>query len=160
MKNKVFLCFAVFLCFGATGLKAQTQNIVSELETPKAGEGTVRVVCDPKIIELLGTPATSLRPYEEENFAGKSVGYRIQIYMDNTPKAKNEALRIESLFNEAFPDLGTYVRYNAPNWKALVGDFRTKEEAEMFKQKIQSALPEFGKEMYVVPSRINFPTPK
>jgi hypothetical protein len=161
MKSKFFLWFAAFFCFWAISLKVQAQNIISELETSRTGEGTVHIVCDPKIIELLGTPVTSLRLSEDENSAARGiVGYRIQIYMDNSSKAKNEAIRIESLFNETFPDVGTYVRYNAPNWKVLVGDFRTKEEAVAFEQSIRNSLPEFGKEMYVVPSRINLPVQK
>jgi hypothetical protein len=142
----------------------KAQNIITDLETPKAGEGTVRIVCDSKIIELLGTPTSSPRSSESvsgnENGYIKATGYRIQIYMDNSPKARNEVSRIQSLFNGTFPNVGTYVSYNAPNWRVLVGDFRTKEEADTFKQNIQSSLPELGKEMYTVPSRINLPIQK
>ena len=161
MRNKFFICIAALSCFSAMGLKAQ--NMITDLETSKAGEGTVRITCDPKINELLGTPTSSPRPSESisgsEN-ASKSIGYRIQIYMDNSPKAKNEVTRIQSLFNGTFPDVGTYVNYNAPNWRVFVGDFRTKDEANAFKQNIQNSLPELGREMYIVPSRINLPVQK
>jgi hypothetical protein len=159
--SKFFLWIVVFCCFWAISLKMEAQNIISELETSTAGEGTIRIVCDPKIIELLGTPAASSRPSESVSAAGdessvaRAIGYRIQVYMDNSPKAKNETVHIESLLNETFPDTGTYVIYSAPNWKVLVGDFRTKEEAIIFQQTIQSSLPGLGKEMYVIPSRIN-----
>jgi len=159
MKDKFFLWFTVLFCFSTISMKAKAQNIITDLETSKAGEGTVHIVCDPKIIELLGKPSASPRPSESasgnENVSVRAVGYRIQIYMDNSPKAKNEVVRIQSLFNETFPDVGTYVSYNAPNWRVLVGDFRTKEEADTFKQSIQSSLPELGREMYTVSSRIN-----
>jgi hypothetical protein len=166
MRSKLFLWIAVFCCFGAISLKVEAQNIISELETSKAGEGTIRIVCDPKIIGLLGMPATSSYPSEsvpaggDESSVARAIGYRIQVYMDNSPKAKNEAIRIESLFNETFPDTGTYVIYSAPNWKVLAGDFRTKEEAVIFQQTIQSSLPELKKEMYIIPSRINLPVQK
>jgi len=159
MRNQIFLCIAVLFCFLATSLKAQ--NIIIDLETSKVGEGTIHITCDPKIIELLGTPAVSPRPSESvqgnENTTVKTTGYRIQIYMDNSPKARNEVSRIQSLFNGTFPNVGTYVSYNAPNWRVLVGDFRTKEEAETFKQNIQNSLPELGREMYTVPSKIILP---
>ncbi|MDR2622344.1 MAG: SPOR domain-containing protein [Dysgonamonadaceae bacterium] len=143
----------------------EAQNIISELETSKAGEGTIRVVCDAEINALLGTPAVSSHPSESGLAPGdesvtKVVGYRIQIYMDNSPKAKNEAIRIENLFNETFPEIGVYVIYNAPNWKVVVGDFRTREEAVILQHTIQSSLPELGKEMYIIPSRINLPVQK
>jgi len=164
MKNKSFLWIVVLFCFSATGLKAQ--NIVTDLETSKAGEGTVHITCDPKIIELLGTPTASPRPSESvsvsrnENGSVRGVGYRIQVYMDNSPKAKNEVTRIENLFSGAFPDVRTYVNYNAPNWRVFVGDFQTKDEADAFKQNIRNSLPELGREMYVVPSKINLSVQK
>ena len=162
MKSKFFVWITVLFCFSITGLKAQ--NIITDLETSKTGEGTVHITCDPKIIELLGTPTTSPRPSEpvsgNENGSSRAVGYRIQIYMDNSPKARNEVTRIESLFNETFPDIRTYVSYNAPNWRVLVGDFQTKEEATSFQQRIQNSLPRLSREMYIVPSRINLPVQK
>ena len=155
MRSKFFLCITVLFCFSVISLKAQ--NIITDLETSKTGEGTVHITCDPKIIELLGTPTSSPRPSESvsgnEN-GSKGIGYRIQIYMDNSPKAKNEVVRIQRLFNETFPNIETYVSYNAPNWRVLVGDFRTREEANAFKQSIQNSLPEFKKELSIVPSRI------
>ena len=157
MKNKILI--VVLLCFSAIGL-VKAQNIITDLETPKAGEGTVHITCDSKIIALLGTPTTSPRPSEPENASARGVGYRIQIYMDNSPKAKNEVTRIENLFSGTFPNVGTYVSYNAPNWRVFVGDFRTKEEANAFKQNIHNSLPELGREMYVVPSRINLSVEK
>jgi len=164
MRKNFFLWVAVLFCFSATSLKAKAQNIITDLETSKAGEGTVRIICDSKIIELLGTPTASPRPAESvsgnENGSTKAVGYRIQIYMDNSPKAKNEVTRIQSLFNGTFPDVGTYVSYNAPNWRVFVGDFQTKDEADAFKQSIQRSLPELGREMYIVPSKINLPVQK
>jgi len=154
MWNKFFTCLVALFCFSSISPKVAAQNIITDLETPKAGQGTVQIICDPKINELLGTPTSSSRASESENGSVKSVGYRIQVYMDNSPRAKNEVIRIQSLFSETFPSVGTYVSYNAPNWRVLVGDFRTREEANAFKQSIQNSLPEFKKELSIVPSRI------
>jgi hypothetical protein len=155
-KSRFFLLFAIGCCFWTAGPKAEAQNIISDLETSKAGEGTVNIVCDPEIIELLGTPTSATPPeVSDETQTVKLNGYRIQVYMDNSPKAKNEVSLIAGLVNEVFPEVATYVRYSAPNWRVLAGDFQTREEAVFFKQILQSSLPEFGKEMYVIPSKIN-----
>ena len=161
IKSRFFLLYAIGCCFWTAGPKAEAQNIISDLETSKAGEGTVGVVCDPEIIELLGTP-TSTTPPEvgDETQTVKLNGYRIQVYMDNSPKARTEVVQVGSLVNEAFPEIAVYIRYSAPNWRVLAGDFQTKEEAEIFKQIIQNSLPKFGKEMYVIPSKINSSVPK
>jgi hypothetical protein len=161
MKSNIFLCFVLLCCFGISR-KAEAQNIISDLETPKEGEGTIRIVCAAKIINMLGTPTLAAPPevIDETINMAKLTGYRIQIYMDNSQRARTEAARIAGLMNETFPEVATYVRYYAPNWKVLVGDFHTKEEAESFKQVIHRYLPELQKEMYIIASKINFSAPK
>jgi hypothetical protein len=158
IQNKFFTSLAVFCCFLTAVPKADAQTIISDLETSKAGEGAVRIVCDPKIIELLGKPTSSPPPeINDETQPVKLTGYRIQIFMDNSQGARTEAARIVGLMNETFPKIPTYVRYNAPNWRVLIGDFLTKEEADTFRQTMQRSLPGVIKEVYIIPSKINPP---
>jgi hypothetical protein len=160
MRNNIFLCVAALFCFWAISPKIEAQNIISDLETSKEDEGTVYIVCDPKIINLLGTPTSAIPPeVDDEIQTVRLNGYRIQVYMDNSQRARSETSQVVSLMNETFPEIATYVTYNAPNWRVLVGDFQTKEEADNFRHVIQSSLPELGKEMYIIPSKINSSIP-
>jgi hypothetical protein len=128
-------------------------NIIHDLESHVQGEGIIQIEVDSKITNLLGTP--SHKQGMEENTITKISGYRIQIFMSNNARtARNEAAHKESLIREIFPELATYIDYQAPNWKLLAGDFMSKEEAGLFKQKIQKAFPEFGKELYIVADKI------
>ncbi|MDR3339477.1 MAG: SPOR domain-containing protein [Candidatus Symbiothrix sp.] len=131
-------------------------NIIQDLETHVPGQGLISIRSDSKITNLLGSPLQQVNV--DENSYTKVNGFRIQVFMSNNPRtARNEANHKESQIREIFPELATYVNYEAPNWKLLAGDFMTKEEAGVFRQKIQKAFPEFGKEIYTVSCKINVP---
>ena len=53
-------------------------------------------------------------------------GFRIQIYYGNETKARS----LQSKFKVNFPDLYTKLDYDKPDWKVLVGNYKTKLEAD------------------------------
>jgi hypothetical protein len=54
-------------------------------------------------------------------------GFRIQLFYGSEVKAKTEL----KSFNIQFPNIKTYIDYSSPpNWKSLVGDYKTKLEAD------------------------------
>ena len=69
-------------------------------------------------------------------------GYRIQIKNTTTHKNAN-ALRAR--FSRDFPELKSYLRYNAPYYKIRIGDYLTKLEAQKdlleIKKKYKGAYP-------------------
>jgi len=157
--------FILFLLFISgtyfSGIQAQVKQvtIIDELEKNVPGEGFIRVISDPKITDLIGllSPEVSV---DEKNYV-KTNGYRIQVFMSNDPRtARREIKDKGTLIKEFFYEIATYEGYISPNWKLLVGDFLTKEEAEVFRQKLQKSIPELGKEMYVVPDKVNIPIQK
>jgi hypothetical protein len=151
MNRKFFIILAFFVCCFSV---VQAQTIVNELERETQGEGTIKIATDPKITELLGTP--SVLDETKENNSMKVSGYRIQVFMGNNhKKSKEEALHRQHIIKDNFPEIGTYVRYEAPNWKVFAGDFIAKEEAEVFKKNMLKIFPELGKEMYIVSDKIN-----
>ena len=161
MKYKliIFLLFASGFYFSEIQAQVKQVTIIEELEKNVPGEGVVRIISDPKITDLVGllSPEISV---DKENFA-ETNGFRIQVFMSNDRRtARNEVKDKGSLIKEVFPEIAPYERYTAPNWKLLVGDFLTKEEAEVFRQKLQKSIPELGKEMYVVSDKINIPIHK
>jgi hypothetical protein len=136
-------------------MQAQTTgSIISALQSNGSGSnGTITIVSDPKISALIGRPSGN---GSNRGQVVKMNGFRIQVFMNNNPKtAKGEANQKESLIRNSFPEITTYLKYDAPNWKVLAGDFMTRDEADVFKQKIQKAFPAFGKEMYIISDKIN-----
>jgi hypothetical protein len=158
MKNKIFSAIALACCLWVATPTANTQNIINALETTTPGEGTVCVTCDPKIIKLLGVPTLAEPPaIVKRTPPANPNGYRVQVYMSNTQQAKKEAMQIVEKMNEAFPEVAAYTKYKAPYWRVLVGDFQEQKEAEIFKQTIRNSLPELGKEITIISSKINHP---
>jgi hypothetical protein len=136
----------------------QAQNIIDDLQsTTNASEGVIRIESDPAITALIGNPGNRMDPNKNYDFAERS-GYRIQVFMGNNPgKARSEATYKQAAIKEAFPDLPTYLSYDAPNWKLLAGDFITREEANLVKQQLQREFPQFGKEIYIIVDKIKIP---
>ena len=161
MKKKiiVFLLFAAGFCLSETQAQVKQATIIDNLETFGPGDGIIQITSDPKIIELIGivSPQTST---SEKSYV-KTGGFRIQVFMSNNSKtARGEMSNKVTLIKGTFPDVSVYTGYSAPNWKLLVGDFRTKEEAEVFKQKMLKSIPELGKEMYIVSDKVNIQVQK
>lgn len=102
MKNNTFLLFLfLFFIFGNLNFSAQNKTNSSE-----------------QIKELI----SKKRSYN--NTFG--YGYRIQIYYGNETKARS----LQNKFKITFPDVYTKLDYDKPDWKVLVGNYKTKLEAD------------------------------
>lgn len=130
-------------------------TIVDYLE--RKSEGRVTVVQPAALNERLKPKNGDTTNVGMKHFVSRElVGYRIQVFSDkNQRTAKNEALSKERSIKESFPELGTYITYNAPSWRLRVGDFRTREEAVAVLGILKEAFPGYASEMIVVVDRIN-----
>lgn len=66
-------------------------------------------------------------------------GYRIQIFSSSNNKW--DAVQAKSEFLKAFPDIKSYLVYQAPNFKVRVGDFLDRLEANQQLILIQESFP-------------------
>jgi hypothetical protein len=78
---------------------------------------------------------------------GERPGFRIQIYLGQSSSASKSA---KTNFMYKFDDESAYRDYDSPNFKVLVGDFRTRLAAEGYLEKLKARYPG----AYVVPSLI------
>jgi hypothetical protein len=142
----------------AFSISLNAQNIIDDLQsTSNPSEGVIRIESDPAITALIGTPTGRFNPDGGYEYTERS-GFRIQVFMgNNAGSARSEANYRQSAIKELFPDLGVYLTYDAPNWKLVVGDCITREEANVIKQQLQQEFPRFGKEMYIIPDKIKVP---
>ena len=82
-------------------------------------------------------------------------GFRVQVFSSNVQRtAKNNAFRIEKQIRDAFPEQGVYVNYTSPFWKVRVGDFKTKLEAQIFRDQLVESFPNLKSEIYIVPEQL------
>jgi hypothetical protein len=160
MRYKFFIAVSLFV-LGLNTVQAQKTIVEALQSNSNPAEGIIHIECDPAITALLGTPGN--RPNTSSgtfDFVERS-GYRIQVFMGNDPStARSEAFSRQTSIRNAFPDIATYLSYEAPNWKLLAGDFLTREEAAVFKQQLQKEFSYFGKEMYIVVDKIKFSVEK
>lgn len=151
--NRIIYLIIFTLSFGQL-IKGQpvtnTKNypdIFQVITTHSVEQGKVTIQQDEKIKTLVN------RYVEFRRKDNKIPGYRIRIFSNSGQTARTKANAEKSKFNELYPDIVTYVEYEAPNFKVYVGDFRSKPDAFRAHKLISK---EF-KNAFVVPTKINLP---
>ena len=97
----------------------------------------------------------------EEKIAGAEgetheiAGFRVQIYSSNSQQtAKAEAPPPPPPPPEEDLEVEVHVLYTPPFWKVRLGDFRTRDEANLLKAEIIRRFPELQGDTYVVRDQI------
>lgn len=134
MRNFVLILFFVFS--GTLAVKSQSVK-----------PGHVEIVKDDRITTLLWK-------HKIINEKQKIYGWRVQIFFDSGNNSKSRAFSKKGLFMAKHPDVGSYMTFQSPNYKIRVGDFRTRMDAEGFKQQILGDFPD----AFVVKDEINYPS--
>ncbi len=80
-------------------------------------------------------------------------GFRVEIFFSSAMDALEQAKNKKVEFLSEYPDYVVNIKYDAPNFKVRVGDFRTKNEALKLHKKIEKSYPM----AFIVPDKINFP---
>ena len=91
--------------------------------------------------------------YVESNNGKTLSGYRIRVYYDNSPQARDRSESIAAMLKEQYPDMGVYRSFQSPNYKVLIGDFRSKDEA----LRVFNALRKVYPTAYIIKDAINYP---
>lgn len=164
MKKIPYILFFLLLIANVAGGSAQVSDVQATtifdgLQSPGLGKGKVIVNQSSAIQNMIGSrmSGANVEKTDTETFL-KVQGFRTQVFSGNNQrKSKDEAFRKEKEIKELFPDVPTYVTYNAPFWKLRVGDFRSHEEAYHMMRLLMNAFPSYGKEMYIVKEEIKIP---
>ncbi|HSV88980.1 MAG TPA: SPOR domain-containing protein [Bacteroidales bacterium] len=80
-------------------------------------------------------------------------GFRVQLSADSGAQSKLRTQRRKSEFDARFPEVGSYIIFDSPEFKLRVGNFRTRLDASRFLEKIARDYPA----AFIVVDRINFP---
>ena len=81
-------------------------------------------------------------------------GFRVQIYASNVQqRAKQEATELQQRI-ESQLDMPVYILSEPPFWKVRVGNFHTREEANVYKASLLNLFPELISSTYIVPDKI------
>lgn len=161
--NKVFLFFLT-ICLSSPVLLAQKQQgpIVKDLNTSKSGQGNVKIYQDEAIQYVVALRSDSMITRSDRDLSAateyvKVKGFRIQIFSgNNQSRSKNEALSKKAQIESAFPELEAFVTFHSPVWRLRVGNFTSREEAQVVLSEIKRRFPHF-REMSIVDAVINHP---
>ncbi len=132
--HKIF----ILLCciFGTTCAMAQDNTVASN--------GTVRVIKDSRVDALI-----KKQIYINTLAIRNQPGFRVQVISTNKRADANEA---KQKVMQLYPDVRTYLEFQAPYFKVRVGDYKTREDATELRDKLSSL---FSGGVFVVPSTIN-----
>ena len=93
---------------------------------------------------------TLLHILKEENIKKDGMdGYRVQIFQGT----KEEAYQVKARFISNHENVKAYIRFQSPDFRVRVGDFRTRSEAINLKNKIKNEFPG----AFMIEDIINFP---
>ncbi|MDR0428140.1 MAG: SPOR domain-containing protein [Dysgonamonadaceae bacterium] len=156
--SNIVVCFGLIFCFFVQAQAQESTTIIDYLQTDSSGsEGIILIESDSNITALIGKPNSSASVNENSGLL-ETTGYRLQIYMGNNPQnSRTEASARQSEIKKKYPEVSTYLNYDAPNWKLLAGDFTTREEASVFRQQLQKDFPQFGREIYIIVDKVKIP---
>ncbi|MFO7977668.1 MAG: hypothetical protein R6U64_03335 [Bacteroidales bacterium] len=141
------LSFLVVMIFVTAGL-AQDPAPDPE-QAPPAGLDSLKVAVkqDPKIEWLL-------KAHQQVLSRQRGIpGFRIQVHVESGNQSRVRIQNKKFEFEELFPQIHSYIVYDAPYFKLRVGDFRTRLEARKVWEQIAS---EYG-DAFIVVDEINPP---
>jgi hypothetical protein len=134
--NYFRILFLFFILFSSSSI--YSQNNISRQK--------VTVIEDPKIVLLV-------EKHIYLNEKQKISGWRVQIFFESGNNSKSRAYSKKGVFMTMYPGIGVYLMFQSPYYKVRVGDFRSRMDAEGFKQKLLGEFPD----AFVVKDEINFP---
>ena len=145
---KKHVLLPIFLLLILTNsVNCQVKSIFDEVEQNSPQEGKVQIIQEGNIKEIV-----EKHQWNRSKKRGIE-GYRIRIYSNSGPEAKNEFEVAKARFINLNFDVRTYEEFDYPFYKIYVGDFRTRSEAMYLLKKIEYQFPG----AFIVQKQINYP---
>lgn len=140
MKKLLFISISLLLIFVTTSFSQYTSSkqlaLITQLQRADSNHGQVQIIQDKRIDSLMVR-------YVARNYRKQTMpGFRIRIFSaNNQDNGRQRAYETKAKFISAFQGVEAYVIYETPDWKVLVGDFRSRTDAFHFKKQIDSMFP-------------------
>lgn len=142
--KKILLTLLLVLVSGAM-LRAQEFRVdtmkVSRVDSTLVGRNVLSVLGSGVTVNQSSAMRSALDRYVQNNANKKLSGYRIRVYFENGQNARARSEAIARSVSNAYPGMGVYRTFESPNFKVMVGDFRTKDEALKVYQSLKASYP-------------------
>ena len=123
------------------------KNIFDLLAKSSLTSGTVT-------IEQSAALKSAVARHISRNSSRRITGYRVRIFFDNSQNARQKSESVAGAFAAAYPGISIYRVYASPYFKVTVGDFRSRDEAQLFAQRLKGWFPS----AFLVKEHINYPS--
>jgi hypothetical protein len=139
------LIISLWISIPGYAQQSRRPAIINEITTQRPGEGKVEITQDRKIDDLM-------RKYIEFNAQKSTItGFSICIYSGSKQAiAKTKATETRTKFITNFPGIDAAMRYERPDWRVFVGNFRNRTDAFRLKKQIETMFPN----AYIVETQI------
>ena len=138
---------------GAGAALAQDTTSVAPVDSTLVGKDILAVLGPGITLDQTSQVREALQDYVLANGEKPISGYRIRVFYDNGPQARDKSEAIEQLLKKQFPEVMVYRSFESPNYKVSIGDFRTKDEA----LRIYNALKGTYPTAFIIKESINYP---
>jgi len=136
MKRVLILIYAIALFTGISSVRgSNTGSQISFSGDSLMIWDKLDIQSDSRIKELLKQHISQNKKKNSTN------GYRLQIYFGSGVNAHSQAIKIRTEFMSSNPDVKAYLIFKSPDFKVLVGDYRTKNEALKMQKSLISQYP-------------------
>ncbi|MBN2519834.1 MAG: SPOR domain-containing protein [Bacteroidales bacterium] len=151
MKPTLLILLLILIQVLSFSQENENRNVLNELKEPVPGAGNVNINQDVTIEKILNQ-----RIYQNKKQEGIP-GFRINIFFDSGfdkagVDARTRAFAVRDTFNVYHPDIPSYFKFETPNYKVYVGDFRTKTDALKVFKWLKREYPK----AFIVNDKINF----
>ncbi len=153
--KRILLIFGLIL-LASMGLQAQEveeTTVASPLDSALLGKNIFTVMGPGVKVTQTSAVREALLQYTQKNESKQLSGYRIRVFYDNSPQARTRSESIENSLKELYPEHKVYRSFESPNYKVLIGNFRSKDEA----LRIFNALRKTYPTAYIIKDYIEYP---
>ena len=147
------LVVILLLILGAgASLRAQDSLATAPVDSTLLGRNILMLMGPGVQISQSAAIGQALDRYIQDNAEKPIQGFRIRVFCDNGPQARSKSENIEVILKKQL-DVEVYRSFESPNYKVLIGNFRSKDEA----LRIYNALKKTYPTAYIIKDNIEYP---
>lgn len=150
--KRFFIILSVLLMHAGMAW-AQDTTSVAPVDSTLVGKDILTLLGPGVSVDQTTPVHQALQNYVLDNAEKPISGYRIRVFYDNGPQARDKSEAVEQLLKKQFPEVLVYRSFESPNYKVSIGDFRTKDEA----LRIYNALKGTYPTAFIIKESINYP---
>ncbi len=150
MKRILLILGFALLC---AGLQAQEVETVAPVDSTLLGKDILTILGPNAQVYQTTEVKQALSDYVKGNASKTITGYRIRVFYDNSPQARTRSESIVNTLETLYPEHKVYRSFESPNYKVLLGNFRSKDEALRIFNQLKKTYPT----AYIIKDNIEYP---